>query len=80
MILETVVGRARGGCHRVGWQDVRTRQARACKDEQRRQRGRGRPARVRSALTSIVNVIEAGALSAHAALLMIASGQLPFLG
>ncbi len=62
------------------WQDVRTRQARACKNEQRRQRARGRPDRVRSALTKWVNVIEAMTWSVHAAFLTMASGQLPFLG
>ena len=37
----------------------RTRQACACKNEQRRQRARGRPDRVRSALTQRVNAIGA---------------------
>ena len=70
------VGRARAGRHRVRWQGVRTPQARACKNEQRRQRARGRPDRVRSALTKWVSVIGAKKSSFHAAFLKIASGQL----
>jgi hypothetical protein len=57
-----------------------TRQATACKEEQRRQRARGRPDRVRSVLTQEVKVIEARKINVHANLVKIRSGQLPFLG
>jgi hypothetical protein len=67
--LETAVGRARAGRHRVGWLGQRrTPQATACKDEQRRQRARGRPDRVRSAVTQAVKVIEAAKTNIRAAL------------
>ena len=36
--------------------------------------------RVHSAVTSQVNVIEAGKVNVHAAFLKLSSGQLPFLG
>ncbi|HON30958.1 MAG TPA: hypothetical protein PLN11_07920, partial [Ottowia sp.] len=61
-------------------QGARTPQATACKDEQRRLARRARCWWVRSALTCSVNVIEATNANIRAALAMIASGQLPFLG
>jgi UDP-N-acetylmuramyl tripeptide synthase len=64
----------------VGWQGATTPQARACKEEQRRQRARGRPDRARSALTKAVKVIEDRKINVHKALAKIKSGQLPFLG
>jgi hypothetical protein len=64
----------------VGWQGERTLQAIACKDEQRRQRARGRPDRVRSAVTKEVKVIGALKVTVHAVFLKVTSGQLRFLG
>jgi len=54
--------------------------AHACKEEQRRQRARGRSDRVRSALTQKVKLIEARKINIHANFVRITSGQLPFLG
>ena len=59
---------------------ARTPQATACKDEQRRLARRARCWWVRSALTCSVNAIEATNANTRAALAMVASGQLPFLG
>jgi hypothetical protein len=57
---QVVIGRAGYG--------VTTPQARACKEERRRQRARGRPDRVHNNLTQEVRVIEARKLNIHAAL------------
>lgn len=78
--LETAVGRARVGRHGVGWQGVTTRQADACKEEQRRQHAPGRLNRVRSALTPGVKQFVAAKMSAHATWPALVSGQLRFLG
>ncbi|MDR0777448.1 MAG: hypothetical protein LBE81_12550 [Azonexus sp.] len=80
MILETSVGRARAGCHRVGWQGTTTQQARACKEEQRRQRARWRPAWVCSDLTHEVKAIEAWSVNVHTTSTKKTSGQLRFPG
>ena len=78
--LETVVGRARAGRHRVGWQGATMPLGSACKEEQRRQRARGRSDRVRSAFTQEVKLIGARNINIHAGFVRITSGQLPFLG
>jgi hypothetical protein len=79
--LETAVGRARAGRHRTGWQDANRSDTRRYREDlQRRQHARGRPDRVRSALTQEVKIIEARKGYVHAALVKIKSGQLPFLG
>lgn len=62
-----------------GWRRGKECEGCALQGEQRRQRASGRPDRVRSALTSWVNVIEAMIWSVHAAFLTMASGRL-FLG
>jgi hypothetical protein len=78
--LETAVGRARVGRHGVSWEGARTRQADACKDEQRTQRAAGRLNRVCSALTQLVNSFVVNNIGIHGTLQREASGQLRFLG
>ncbi|WP_212742076.1 hypothetical protein, partial [Staphylococcus sp. J] len=65
--LETAVGHARVGRHGVGWEGVRTRQAQACKDEQRAQRAPGRLNRVCSALTQLLNIFLVNDINIQAA-------------
>jgi hypothetical protein len=79
--LDPAVGRARAGRHRPRWQGAnRSNGPCHCEDLQRRQRGRGRPDRVRSALTRQVTCVVA-ALVAHIKHLHAEeSGQLPDLG
>ncbi|MCL2523703.1 MAG: hypothetical protein FWF20_05120 [Betaproteobacteria bacterium] len=80
MILKTAVGRAQAGRHRVGWQGATTLQAHACKEEQRRQRARGRPDRARSVLTQMVTLSKVRKDNIHTALIKVTSGQLRFSG
>ena len=80
MILDSAVERARVGRPEVGWQDARTQQARACKDEQRSQHAAGRLSRMRSILTRRVSVFVRAKFNAPMALQAETSVQLRNLG
>jgi hypothetical protein len=66
----------------IGWAGKARgrRRLAASKDEQHRQRTRGRPDRVRSAFTQKVKVIGAWKGSIHTNFLKVKSGRLRFLG
>jgi hypothetical protein len=79
-ILDSAVGRTCVGCHWVHWQDATTRLASASKEKQRRQGAPGRLNRVRSAVTQLVNLINARKVNIHEDLPGKMSGQLRNLG
>jgi hypothetical protein len=80
MILDSAVGRARVCCDAVRWRGATTQRATARKEKQQCQRAVARRNRVRSALTQMVNWVEATHVSGHRILLVKVSGQLPNLG
>ena len=76
IFLETSVGRVRVCVWRVVWQGATTRRGRSCKEESRRQACN----RARSGLTRWVIVVTATYPKPSMAFMVIASGQLRFLG
>jgi hypothetical protein len=76
MILDSSVGRARVGRWRRVWVGATTQQATACKKEQRPQARCQWLNRVRSALTQMVDRVEAKKVNVHENLLKKTSGQL----
>jgi hypothetical protein len=80
MILDSSVGRARVGRQERVWVGATTRQAPACKEEQRSQARSWRLNRVRSGVTQKVKSINAEKVNVHRHLLKEMSGQLRNLG
>jgi hypothetical protein len=80
MILDSSVGRARVGCWRCGRVGATTLRANARKAEQRPRARRQQLNRVCSALTQMVNGVEAVKVNIHKDLVKKLSGQLRNLG
>ena len=80
MILDSSVGRARVGRQGRVWVGATTRQAPACKEEQRPQARSWQLNRVRSAVSRKVNWIKAETVRVPKDLLNEISGQLRNLG